>query len=131
MGEVEVGKKARILVIDDEEIVRISCKRALNEGFEVDAAVSGAEGLELFEKKEYDLVLIDLKMPGMNGIEVLVNIKRQRPDQNVMIMTGYDTVEHIVEAISSGAAHYLGKPFTPDTLVARIHEVLEKHYDSD
>ncbi len=117
--------KARILVIDDEEIVRISCERTLvPEEYEIDAAASGKEGLERFEKGEYDLVLIDLKMPGMNGIEVLVNIKRQRPEQKVMIMTGYDTVEHIVEAISSGAAHYLEKPFTPDTLIERINEVL-------
>jgi DNA-binding response OmpR family regulator len=117
--------KGRILVIDDEEIVQVSCKRTLvPEGYEVDAAASGKEGLELFEKSKYDLVLIDLKMPGMDGIEVLVNIKRQRPEQNVMIMTGYDTIEHIVESISSGAAHYLEKPFTPDTLIERIKEVL-------
>ncbi|MEW6739087.1 MAG: response regulator [Nitrospirota bacterium] len=117
--------KGRILVIDDEEIVQVSCKRTLvPEGYAVDAAASGKEGLELFEKSKYDLVLIDLKMPGMDGIEVLVNIKRQRPEQNVMIMTGYDTVEHIVESISSGAAHYLEKPFTPDTLIERIKEVL-------
>lgn len=117
--------KGRILVIDDEEIVQMSCKRTLvPEGYEVDAATSGKEGLELFGKSKYDLVLIDLKMPGMDGIEVLVNIKRQRPEQNVIIMTGYDTVEHIVESISSGAAHYLEKPFTPDTLIERIKEVL-------
>jgi DNA-binding response OmpR family regulator len=118
-------EKGRILVIDDEEIVQVSCKRTLvPEGYEVDAAASGKEGLELFEKSKYDLVLVDLKMPGMDGIEVLVNIKRQRPEQNVVIMTGYDTVEHIVESISSGAAHYLEKPFTPDTLIERIKEVL-------
>ncbi len=118
-------EKGRILVIDDEEIVRLSCKRTLvPEGYEVDTAASGKEGMELFEKSKYDLVLIDLKMPGIDGIEVLVNIKRQHPEQNVMIMTGYDTIEHIVESISSGAAHYLEKPFTPDTLIERINEVL-------
>ncbi|MCL4457161.1 MAG: response regulator [Nitrospirae bacterium] len=117
--------KAKILVIDDEEIVRISCERTLvPEGYDVDTASSGKEGVELFEKSAYDLVLVDLKMPGMNGIEMLVNIRGQRPEQKVMIMTGYDTVEHIVEALSSGAAHYLEKPFTPDTLIARINEVL-------
>lgn len=117
--------KARILVIDDEEIIRMSCKRALiPEGYDVDTAASGREGLELFEKGKYDLVLIDLKMPGLNGIEVLLNIKSQHSDQNVMIMTGYDTIEHIVESISSGAAHYLEKPFTPDILLERINEVI-------
>ncbi|HAK89091.1 MAG TPA: hypothetical protein DCP24_08545 [Nitrospiraceae bacterium] len=117
--------KARILVIDDEEIVRISCERTLvPDGYEIDTAASGKEGLERLEKGEYDLVLVDLKMPGMSGIEFLVNIKSRRPEQKVMIMTGYDTIEHIVEAISSGAAHYLEKPFTPDTLIERINEVL-------
>lgn len=117
--------KARILVIDDEEIIRTSCKRVLiSEGYDVDIAVSGLEGLKLFEKAKYDLVLVDLKMPGLNGIEVLLNIKSQHPEQNVMIMTGYDTIEHIVESISSGAAHYLEKPFTPDTLLERINEVI-------
>ncbi len=117
--------KAKILVIDDEEIIRMSCKRALiPEGYEVDTAASGREGLELFEKGKYDLVLVDLKMPGLNGIEVLLNIKSQHSDQNVMIMTGYDTIEHIVESISLGAAHYLEKPFTPDILLERINEVI-------
>ncbi|BCB97276.1 hypothetical protein JZK55_21980 [Dissulfurispira thermophila] len=119
--------KGRILVIDDEDIVRISCKRTLEpEGYVVDIAASGKEGLEFFKNSQYDLVLVDLKMPGIDGIEVLVNIKRQHPDQKVMIMTGYDTIEHIVDSISSGAAHYLEKPFTPDTLIERVKEVLEQ-----
>lgn len=120
-------EKGRILVIDDEEIVQVSCKRTLvSEGYEVDTAASGKEGLELFEKSQYDPVLMDLKMPGMGGIGALINIKRQRPEQNVMIMTGYDTIEHMVESISLGAAHYLEKPFTPDTLIERIKEVLDQ-----
>jgi DNA-binding NtrC family response regulator len=117
--------RSKILVIDDEEIVRVSCKRALRNDYDVDAAASGKEGLELFKTKKYDLVLVDLKMPEMDGIETLVAIKKIAPDQNVMIMTGYDTIEHIVESISSGAAHYLEKPFTPDILIERIKEVLE------
>lgn len=126
MGDAE-DIKPRILVIDDEEIVRMSCKRALApEGYDVDSAASGREGLELYQKASYDLVLVDLKMPGMDGIEVLLTIKKQHPEQNIMIMTGYDTVDHIVQAISSGAAHYLEKPFTPDTLIQRITEVLEQ-----
>lgn len=116
----------RVLVIDDEEIVRISCKRSLMlEGYNVDIAGSGKEGLGLFEKNKYDLVVTDLKMPAMDGIEVLINIKSIKPEQMVIIMTGYDTIEHIVDSISSGAAHYLEKPFTPDMLIERIKEVLE------
>lgn len=118
-------RKAKILVIDDEEIVRISCKRALiPAGYEVDAAASGKEGLDFFEKGKYDLVIIDLKMPGIDGISLMAYIKRLSPEQNIMIMTGYDTIDHIVESISSGAVHYLEKPFTPDTLIERIKEAL-------
>jgi len=116
--------RSKILVIDDEEIVRISCKRALRNDYDVDVAASGKEGIEFFKTKKYDLVLVDLKMPEMNGIETLVAIKKIAPDQKFMIMTGYDTIEHIVESISSGTAHYLEKPFTPDTLIERMKEVL-------
>ncbi|NTU43157.1 MAG: response regulator [Nitrospirales bacterium] len=118
-------EKYRILVIDDEEIVRISCSRALDGEYDVDTAASGQEGLELLGKGAYNLALIDLKMPGMDGMEVLRAIKTKHPGVAVIMMTGYDTVEHIVDSISLGAAHYLEKPFTPDILVERIREVLE------
>jgi DNA-binding response OmpR family regulator len=118
---------ARILVIDDEEIVVKSCVRSLEpEGYVVDTALSGRDGLELFKRNPYDLVIVDLKMPVMNGLEVMRHIKDINPHQKIMIMTGYDTIEHIVESISSGAAHYLEKPFTPVTLLERIREVLEE-----
>lgn len=116
--------KPRILVIDDEEIVRISCSRALDGEYEVDTASSGREGLELLDKAEYDLALIDLKMPGIDGMEVLRAIKAGHPEVSVIMMTGYNTVEHVVDSISLGAAHYLEKPFTPDLLAEMIREVL-------
>lgn len=119
--------KPRILVIDDEGIIRVSCKKSLEpEGFDVDTASSGAEGLELFEKGSYSLVLLDIKMPGIDGMEVLSEIVRKRPGQPVMIMTGYDTVDIMVDSIYSGASHYLEKPFTPLTLIERVREVLEQ-----
>lgn len=120
-------RDCRILVIDDEDIVRISCKRALlSEGCIVDTAASGAEGLELFKNGRYDLVLVDLKMPGMDGIDVLMNIKGQKPDQRVIMMTGYDTAEHIDTITLAGATDCIGKPFTPDALVELISTVMEK-----
>lgn len=117
----------RILIIDDEAIVRVSCQKTLEpEGYSVDTASSGAEGLGLFEKGDYDLVLLDLKMPGMDGMETLSEMVGKKPGQPVMIMTGYDTVENMVDAIASGAAHYIEKPFTPITLLERIREVLDQ-----
>ena len=115
--------KGRVLVIDDEDIVRISCKRALApEGFEVDVAASGMEGLELFAKGKYDLVIIDLKMPGIDGMEVLRNIRESHPAQNIIIMTGYNTPND-ASLMSPG---YLEKPFTPDALIEKIKSVLER-----
>lgn len=119
--------KERILVIDDEEIVVKSCVRSLEpEGYIIDTALSGKDGIELYKKNSYDLVIVDLKMPVMNGLEFMRRIKEIKPQQKIMIMTGYDTIEHIVESISSGAAHYLEKPFTPSTLIERVKEVLEE-----
>ena len=118
--------KGRILVIDDEDIVRISCKRALTpEGYEVDVAASGLEGLELFGRGKYDLVIIDLKMPGIDGMEVLKNIKKARPAQNVIVMTGYNAPDNIT-SLSFEGSEFLEKPFTPDTLLEKTNNILLK-----
>jgi DNA-binding NtrC family response regulator len=117
--------KKNILVIDDEEIVRISCRRALTpEGFNVEVARDGLEGLRLLKEKPYDLILIDLKMPNMDGMEVLENILAMRPDAKVIIITGYSAVETAVKAIKMGAFNYLEKPFTPDSLLEAVREAL-------
>lgn len=117
--------KKNILVIDDEEIVRISCRRALTpEGFNVEVARDGLEGLRLLKDKPYDLILIDLKMPNMDGMEVLENILAMRPDAKVIIITGYSAVETAVKAIKMGAFNYLEKPFTPDSLLEAVKEAL-------
>ena len=117
--------RPRILVIDDEEIVRISCKKCLiPEGIDVDVAASAKEGITLTQTNSYDLVLTDLKMPGIDGMEFLVEMKRNQPDAKVIMITGYSTVEHAVKALKLGAYNYIEKPFTPDTLIAAVREAL-------
>ncbi|MCL5023744.1 MAG: response regulator [Nitrospirae bacterium] len=117
--------KPRILVIDDEEIVRISCRKCLApEGYEVDLAGSGAEGMRVLAETPYDLVLTDLKMPDMDGMEFLMKIKEARPGTKVIMITGYSTVEHAEEAMLLGACNYVEKPFTPDTLIRAVREAL-------
>ena len=113
----------KILVIDDEPIVRTSCIRSLSpEGYEVKLASSGKEALELLENEPFNLVLLDLKMPDMDGIEVLKKIKDTWPDTKVVMITGYSTVETAVKTLKLGAFSYLEKPFTPDTLLETARE---------
>ncbi len=116
----------KILVIDDELIIRVSCERALSsEGYEVKAVSSGSEGLALLEKEPFTLILLDLKMPGMDGMDVLEKINEKWPEAKVIVITGYSTVETAVKVLRSGAFNYIEKPFTPDTLLAAVKEALE------
>jgi DNA-binding NtrC family response regulator len=117
--------KPKILVIDDEEIVRISCKKCLEpEGYDVSVAGTGIEGMKLAKENRYDLILTDLKMPDMDGMEFLVNIKETQHEVKVIMITGYSTVDHAEEAIRLGAHNYIEKPFTPDTLIAAVKDAL-------
>ena len=116
----------KILVIDDEQIIRTSCVRSLSpEGYEVKLASSGQEGLELLEKESFPLVLLDLKMPDMDGIEVLKKIKTGWPETKVVMITGYSTVETAVKTLKLGAFGYLEKPFTPDALLETVKEAID------
>lgn len=117
----------KVLVIDDEAIVRTSSKRTLEpEGFEVRLADSGRAGIEFLEKEPFDVILLDLKMPDMGGIEVLKVIMEKWPGTRVIIVTGYSTVETAVEALRLGAFNHIEKPFTPDALLAAVQEVFDK-----
>jgi DNA-binding NtrC family response regulator len=118
--------KKMILVIDDEDIVRTSCSRTLAPaGFDVRLARNGVEGLKVLEQEKLDLVLTDLKMPDMDGIEVLRKIKEGWPEVEVIIITGYQTVDTAVKAIKLGAFDYIEKPFTPDALITAVSKALD------
>jgi DNA-binding NtrC family response regulator len=117
-------EKPRVLVIDDEEVIRSAARRIL-EGYDVTTAGNGREGLREMRKGPFDLVLTDLKMPGMDGIEVLKGAKELSPETEVIIITGYGTVKTAVEALQHGAYDYIEKPFTPDALLNVIERCLE------
>jgi DNA-binding NtrC family response regulator len=119
--------KGRILVIDDEDIVRTSCSRALApEGYEVKLAKNGLEALKMISEEKCDIVLTDLKMPDMDGIEVLKKIKEGWPEIEVIIITGYQTVDTAVKSIKLGAFDYIEKPFTPDALLAAVAKAMDR-----
>jgi len=122
----EERRRFRILVVDDELIVRDSLKEWLaQEGFAVDMAESGPQALQLLAEKSYHLMLTDIKMPGMDGVEVLQKAKADFPDLTVVMMTAYATVETAVEAMKIGALDYLVKPFDPESLVPMVTRIYE------
>jgi len=121
-------KSARILVVDDEEIVCSGCERLLSEeGYEVDSRQDPREGLLMAEQNPYEVILVDLKMPGISGMEFLRRIRATRPETVVVIMTGYAEIATAVEAIKLGAFDYVPKPLSPDQLVVTIGKALETH----
>jgi two-component system response regulator AtoC len=130
--ELGSGSRANMpystLIIDDEELTLRTISRGLRqEGFEVFTALSGEDGLKLFHDEQPDLILLDIVLPGIDGIEVLRQIKEEKPNAIVIVMSAYHLVERAVEAMKVGAFDYLVKPFPLDdmmTVLERAAEVL-------
>ncbi len=115
-----------ILVIEDKDSMREMLSKTLEaEGYEVETAIDGEGGLEKAKEKKYDLVLSDLKLPNMDGIEVLSSLKAMDTDVSVILMTAYGTIEKAVEAMKEGAFDFLAKPFDTDHLSVLIKRALE------
>ena len=122
----DVFFKPRVLVIDDEERIQKACQRLLTEeGCEVDVAQNGIVGLKMIEEKHYDIVLLDLMMPGLSGLDVLTDLKARHPDTVVIIITGYATLEHSIETMKKGAFDFLSKPFAPQEVRMVISKAIE------
>jgi len=117
-------KRKRVLVIDDERIVLDSVNRILGPDYDTDMAQTSPLGLQWALNRDYDLVLTDIRMPEMGGMSILREIKRAKPAVPVVIITGYATVESAVRAMKLGAANFIEKPFTPDTLTAAVEAAL-------
>ncbi|BDG59088.1 response regulator [Caldinitratiruptor microaerophilus] len=116
-----------ILVVDDEKNIRLMMQECLEQaGYQVDSAVDGEHALEKIAARGYDLVLLDLRLPGMSGMEVLRQARGRRPDQPVVMITAHGTIETAVEAMKLGAVDYLQKPFTPDEIQAIVARVLSR-----
>ena len=124
--EVE-NPRARILAVDDEPVILDSFRKILVlAGFNVDTVESGPEALGLVQRTDYDFVFTDLKMPGMDGVEVVKGVKHLRPDVDVAVITGYATIESAVATMQYGAADYVQKPFTEEELVEFARKLLIK-----
>jgi diguanylate cyclase (GGDEF)-like protein len=118
----------RILVVDDEDTIRGVLSRVLGqEGYHVTIAESGEEALEIFEKDPHPLVLTDIRMEGMSGMELLTEIRGRNPETQVMIMTSYASLETAIQALRSGAYDYMVKPFEDlDLVIATVNRATEK-----
>lgn len=127
-----MNKQIKMLIIDDEDIVLKSCLRILKgEDYQIDTAYSGEDGLQKIDSKSYDLVVTDLMMPGMSGIDVLRTVKDRKLDLIVVIFTGYATAETAREALKMGAFDYIPKPFTPDEFRDVINNAIKSREGSE
>jgi DNA-binding NtrC family response regulator len=117
----------RLLLIDDEpNILRVLSMSLKADGYDVISAQSGAEGLAAFENEKPAIVLTDIKMPGMDGIEVLKKVKDIDPDAEVIIITGHGDIENAIEALKYGASDFITKPVRDETLTIALKRAREK-----
>jgi DNA-binding NtrC family response regulator len=114
-------EKASILVVDDDRAIRESLNSLLSDkGYDVFTVEDGHQAIDAVRQREWDIALVDLKMPGIDGLEVLREVTKISPNTRVIIITGYATVESAVEAMKQGAVDYIAKPFTVDELLIRL-----------
>ena len=117
----------KILIVDDETITLMNLVRVMEkEGYEVVGVSSGPNALKILEEKEFDAVLTDLKMEEVDGIQILKRCKELYPNTEVIMITGYATIEGVVSAMKNGAFHYLAKPLELDEVIKVAKEAIEK-----
>jgi len=125
LGEYPDEEKA-VLIVDDEAIVRESLGDWLKDTYQVTTAETGEEALELIEKQDFDILIVDVRLPGKSGIQVLREVKEVKPHIESIVITAYPSVDLAVEAMKLGAVDYLIKPVAPDDLERLIRETLLK-----
>jgi diguanylate cyclase (GGDEF)-like protein len=126
LSPLESEAKAEILVVDDDPMVRDVVVESIKEmGYEVDVCGDGAEALEMNENKAFDLIVTDMRLPGLDGLSLIRRLKTGTADTDVIVITGYGTIENAVECMKAGALEYLIKPFTIDQIQVAVRKALE------
>lgn len=121
-----MGQK-RILILDDEKNIRLTLAQSLESiGFETETAVNGEEALTKVENEDYGLLLLDLRLPGMDGMEVLRRIREFRPDIGVIVLTAYGTIDLAVRAMKLGAVDFIQKPFAPQEIREAVLQATDR-----
>ncbi len=117
----------RLLLVDDEEMALMNLERILSkQGYEIVAAESGSRALELLHADQFDVVLTDLRMEKVDGMKILEESRRMNPELEVIMITGYATVDSAIEAMKKGAYHYISKPYRIDAVRKVVSEAVEK-----
>jgi FixJ family two-component response regulator len=126
MEEHKMGNKS-VLIVDDEKNIRLTLSHVLEAmGLETDTAMNGEEALAKLNQREFGLILLDLKMPGMDGMEVLRRVSEIRPDIRIIIITAHGTVESAVDAMKFGAVDFIQKPFSPEEIRLLVSRVIDR-----
>ena len=124
-GGYDLNDGASILIVDDEETMREACREVLlSEGFSLQEASSGEGALDIIARRSFDLLILDLKMPHVDGLEILRRVQKESPGTATVVITGYPSIDTAVEAMKLGAADFLPKPFTPDVLRLTVRRAL-------
>jgi DNA-binding NtrC family response regulator len=119
-------KPVSVLVIDDEQVICDACQLVLSEeGHTVTLTNTGKDGLSAIRQGTYDVVLLDMKLPDMDGMEILKAVQEEKRRLCIIVMTGYSSISNAVQAIKKGASDYLAKPFTDDELLETIGKACE------
>ena len=125
-----MGETARILIIDDDENIRKVLETTLaDEGYVVASAETAKKGIEKSEKAFYNLALIDVRLPDMEGIELLSKLRETKPKMRKIIVTGYPTLQNAISAVNKGADAYVMKPFDVESILQTIREQLQKQQE--
>ena len=118
--------KKSILICDDEEGIRESLKLILEKEFDLSFSANGNEAIELLKKRPFDAVIMDIKMPKIDGIETMRKLREIRPNLKILVTSGYKSVETAQEAVSAGASNYIVKPFERTEILDAVHKLTSK-----
>lgn len=120
-------EKQRVLIIDDDPVISLSCRKILGaEGFTVSAAEDGESGIKKVSNENFDLIITDVRLPDVNGLIVVKETKTIQPSADIVVLTGYPSLEDATESVRLGALEYLEKPFTPDFMLTTVKKLFDK-----
>jgi len=122
-----MNEKTKVLIVDDEEVVRLSHLRSLQSA-NCNAAVAedGIQAIQVMEEQDFDVILLDIRMPNLDGMEVLRTIKQRWPESEVVVITGYPTIESAKEAVRLGAHNYIAKPVGPEEVIKAANDAMNQ-----